>query len=47
MSGILLIITGCIYFAVAMEQAANGNVPMAITYMGYTVGNVGLWMLVK
>jgi hypothetical protein len=47
MSGLLIIITGVIYFAVACEQAARGNTPMAITYMGYTVGNVGLWMLVK
>lgn len=47
MSGVLLIITGIIYFCVAIEQAANGNLPMAITYLGYTVGNVGLWMLVK
>jgi len=47
MSGTLIIITGIIYFAVACEQAAHGNTPMAITYMGYTIGNVGLWLLLK
>ena len=47
MSGTLIIITGIIYFCVAVEQASNGNTPMAITYMGYTVGNIGLWMLIK
>lgn len=47
MSGILIVITGCIYLAVAVEQAVNGNTPMAVTYIGYTIGNVGLWLLLK
>jgi hypothetical protein len=47
MSGLLIIITGVIYFCVACEQFAHGNTPMGITYVGYTIGNIGLWLLLK
>jgi hypothetical protein len=47
MSGTLIIITGVIYLYVSVEQFALGNSGMGITYLGYSVGNVGLWMLAK
>lgn len=45
MSGYLIIITGVIYFCVAAEQLALGNVPMFITYLCYSGANAGLWMM--
>ena len=36
---------GLIYAYVAIEQALKGNLAMAIMYSGYSIGNVGLWMM--
>ena len=36
---------GLIYAYVAIEQALKGNFAMAIMYSGYSIGNVGLWMI--
>ena len=47
MSGWLIALTGCIYFYVAVEQAANNNWPMMICYVGYAFANIGLYMLAK
>lgn len=47
MSGHLIILTGCIYAYVAWEQLMKGNDAMAITYLGYCIGNAGLWLAVR
>jgi hypothetical protein len=45
MSRSLIVLVGLIYAYVAIEQALKGNFAMAIMYSGYSVGNVGLWMM--
>jgi hypothetical protein len=46
MSASLIIITGLIYLFVAYDQGYNHkNIPMLITYIGYSFANVGLYLL--
>jgi len=46
MSAWLIALTGVIYTYVALEQGIRfNNLPMAITYIGYALGNVGLYMI--
>ena len=45
MSSWLIILTGLIYFYIAIEQAFKGNPYMAVVYIGYAFSNVGLYML--
>lgn len=47
MSGWLIAAIGLVYLYIAGEQAWRGNLPMAITYAGYALGNVGLCLAVK
>jgi hypothetical protein len=47
MSGWLIVIVGLVYLYIALEQMYKGNTGMAITYFGYALGNVGLYMLAK
>jgi hypothetical protein len=45
MSSWLIILTGIIYLYIAIEQAIKGNLAMFITYFGYAIGNIGLYIL--
>jgi hypothetical protein len=45
MSGWLIAFTGLIYLYICIEQAYRGNIGMSITYFGYSVGNIGLYLL--
>lgn len=47
MSSNLIIITGLIYLWIAIEQFTKGSAGMSITYFGYALGNVGLYILEK
>jgi hypothetical protein len=47
MSSWLIVLTGSIYAYISAEQAFKGNAPMAITYTGYALGNVGLYWMAK
>ena len=47
MSSWLIVLTGSIYAYISAEQALKSNVPMAITYAGYALGNVGLYWMAK
>lgn len=47
MSGPLIVLTGCIYVYVSMEQYMKGNTAGAITWGAYAVSNIGLWMMAK
>jgi hypothetical protein len=47
MSPWLIIITGLIYFYIAIEQGFKGNVYMSIVYLGYSFSNIGLFMLAR
>jgi hypothetical protein len=41
----LIIVTGVIYTYIAAEQGYKGNTGMAVCYIGYALGNVGLYMM--
>ena len=45
MSSWLIVVTGCIYFYISVEQAFKGNIPMAITYLSYSTANIGLYFM--
>ena len=47
MSSWLIIVTGLIYVYISFEQLAKGNAGLAITYFGYALGNVGLYIMAK
>lgn len=47
MSSWLIAIFGLGYLAVAIDQFSKGNPAMAITYFGYSIGNIGLYMLAE
>jgi len=45
MSAWLILLTGCVYAYVAIEQGMKGNTGMLIAYIGYAFSNIGLYML--
>jgi len=47
MSAWLIAIFGLGYLAVAIDQFVKGNPAMAITYLGYSIGNIGLYFLAE
>lgn len=47
MSGPLILTTMLIYFFVAGEQLARGNVPGFIIWGAYGVANIGFYMMAK
>lgn len=44
MSGWLIGLVGLIYLGVAVSEYRGGNTGMALTFVGYSVANVGLIM---
>ncbi|MGA0207374.1 MAG: hypothetical protein ACO3LT_06250 [Ilumatobacteraceae bacterium] len=47
MSAWLIVVTGVIYAVVAADLALSGKTAMAITYVGYSFANIGLWMAAR
>jgi hypothetical protein len=47
MSGWLIILTGCIYAYIALEQGFKGNFSLMVVYGGYSVSNIGLYWVAK
>lgn len=47
MSSWLIAVFGLGYLAVAIDQGIKGNIPMAVTYLGYSLGNVGLYFMAE
>jgi len=46
-SPLLIAGIGLVYLYISIEQITKGNIGMSITYFGYSLGNVGLYMLAK
>jgi len=38
---------GCVYLYVAFDLMAQGKTGLAITFVGYALGNLGLYMVSK
>jgi len=47
MSAWLIAFIGVVYFYIGCELLFKGNVGMAISFFGYSLGNVGLYMVTK
>lgn len=47
MSSWLIAVVGVVYAYIAFEQYAKGNTAMAITFGGYAVSNIGLYLGAK
>jgi hypothetical protein len=45
MSQWLIAVCGVIYLGVCIDQIQKGDVGMGITYFGYALGNVGLYIV--
>lgn len=45
MSRPLIVIVGLIYAYIAAETAIKGDAGLSIMYVGYALGNVGIWIL--
>jgi len=41
----LIILVGLIYLAISAEQFAKGQTGLGVMYLGYAIGNVGLYMV--
>lgn len=47
MSAWLIACIGVVYFFIGCELLFKGNVGLAISFFGYSLGNVGLFMVAK
>lgn len=47
MSAWLIALVGVIYAVVAIALVFEGKVGLSIAFVGYTIGNVGLYMVAK
>lgn len=47
MSGPLILVCMFIYFFVAAEQLAKGNLAGFIVWGSYGLANIGMWMMAK
>ena len=47
MSQTLVVITGCIYLWIAVEQTMKGSWGTAVMFFGYATANVGVYLQVK
>lgn len=41
----LIAIVGIVYAGIALEQYIKGNPGIAISFLGYAIGNIGLYMV--
>jgi len=46
-SPLLIAGIGLVYLYISIEQFTKGSIGMSITYFGYALGNVGLYMLTQ
>ena len=47
MTPLLIFLVGCVYCYIAVENLYLGNIGVAIMYFGYTLGNVGLFIMAE
>ena len=47
MSSYLIAIIGFVYLAVAVDLFLKGQIGLSISFVGYSLGNLGLWMVTK
>ena len=47
MSGWLIAVIGVVYLVVAVDLYIKGQIGLSIAFLGYSLGNVGLFMEAK
>lgn len=47
MSAWLIAFIGIVYFVVAIDLFVKGNIGLSIAFLGYSLGNVGLYIVAK
>lgn len=47
MSASLIALIGAGYAVISIDQFSRSNPWMGVVFLGYAIGNVGLWMLSK
>jgi hypothetical protein len=47
MSAWLIAVIGVVYFIIACDLFMKGSVGLGISFLGYSLGNVGLYMVAK
>jgi hypothetical protein len=47
MNSILIAIVGVVYFIIAVDSIRKGQIGLGISFIGYSLGNVGLFMIAK
>ena len=47
MSAWLIATIGVVYFVIAMDLFIKGQTGLAISFLGYSLGNVGLYLVAK
>lgn len=47
MSSWLIAVIGVVYFVIAVDLFLKGNTGLAISFLGYSLGNVGLCIVAK
>lgn len=47
MSAWLIAIIGVVYLVVALDLLLKGNMGMGIAFVGYSLGNVGLYLVAR
>jgi hypothetical protein len=46
-SSYLIAIIGFVYLAVAIDLFLKGQTGLSISFVGYALGNLGLWMVTR
>ena len=47
MNAILIAFVGVIYFIIAIDSIRKGQIGIGISFLGYCLGNVGLYLVAK
>jgi hypothetical protein len=47
MSATLITLVGLAYFGVAIDSFIKGEIGFGVAFLGYTIGNIGLFLQVK
>jgi hypothetical protein len=47
MNAILIAIIGFVYLIIALDSFKKGQIGLGISFLGYSLGNVGLYLVAK
>lgn len=47
MNAILIAIVGVVYFVISIDSFRKGQIGIGISFLGYCLGNVGLYLVAK